>query len=138
METSARSPYESLITPVPSPLRRRPLMSHRPDQIASLIQRAVQDAIGRGLNDPRVRGLISVTRVLVDPDMSNATVFVSVLPEGHAKLTMHGLENAAGRIRRLIGRAIRLRRLPVLTFRLDDSLKRQARLEEVIKETRRS
>ena len=138
METSARSPYESLITPAPSPLRRRPLMSHRPDQIASLIKRAVQDAIGRGLNDPRVRGLISVTRVLVDPDMSNATVFVSVLPEGHAKLTMHGLENAAGRIRRLIGRAIRLRRLPVLTFRLDDSLKRQARLEEVIKETRRS
>lgn len=113
-------------------------MSHRPDQIASLIQRAVQDAIGRGLNDPRVRGLISVTRVLVDPDMSNATVFVSVLPEGHAKLTMHGLKNAAGRIRRLIGRAVRLRRLPVLTFRLDDSLKRQARLEEVIKETRRS
>jgi len=113
-------------------------MSHRPDQIASLIQRAVQDVIGRSLNDPRVRGLISVTKVLVDPDMSHATVFVSVLPEEKAKLTMHGLVNAAGRIRRLIGCVIRLRRLPVLTFRLDDSIKRQAQLEEAIKEQRRS
>ena len=113
-------------------------MSHRPDQIASLIQRAVQNAIGRGLNDPRVRGLVSVTRVLVDPDTSNATVFVSVRPEEHAKLTMHGLTHAAGRIRRLIAPAIRLRRLPELSFRLDDSLKRQAQLEEAIKEQRRS
>ncbi len=138
METSAQSSYESLITFVPSSLRAFAPMSHRPDQIASLIQRAVQNVIGRGLNDPRVRGLVSVTKVLVDPDISNATVFVSVLPDKHAELTMHGLEHAAGRIRRLIGRAIRLRRLPKLSFRLDDSLQRQAELEEAIKGQRRS
>ncbi len=113
-------------------------MSHRPDQIASVIQRAVQTVIGRGLNDPRVRGMVSVTKVLVDPDISEATVFVSVMPVKHAKLTVHGLEHAAGRIRRLIGRAIRMRRLPKLSFRLDDSLKRQAQLEATIREQRRS
>lgn len=113
-------------------------MSHRPNQIASLIQRAVQDAIGRDLHDPRVRGLISVTKVLVDPDISKATVFVSVLPDTHAKLTVHGLQHAAGRIRRHLSRAIQMRRIPVLSFRLDDSIKRQAELEEAIKGQRRS
>ncbi len=109
-------------------------MSHRVEQITSTIQRAVQTVISRGLNDPRVRGLVSVTKVLVDDDLSKATVFVSVMPAKHGELTMHGLRAATKRIRRDVGGVIRLRRVPRLSFRLDDSIKRQSELEQSLKE----
>ncbi len=109
-------------------------MSHRVEQITSTIQRAVQTVISRGLNDPRVRGLVSVTKVLVDDDLSKATVFISVMPAEHGALTMHGLRAATKRIRRDVGGVIRLRRVPRLSFRLDDSIKRQSELEQSMKE----
>jgi ribosome-binding factor A len=109
-------------------------MSHRTEQITSTIQRAVQTVIGRGLNDPRVRGLVSVTKVLVENDLSKATVFISVMPSERGELTMHGLRAAAKRIRRDVGSVIRLRHTPRLIFRLDDSIKRQSELEQTLKE----
>ncbi len=109
-------------------------MSHRAEQISSTIQRAVQTVISRGLNDPRVRGLVSVTKVLVDDDLSHATVYVSVMPAEHGALTMHGLRAAAKRIRSEVGNVVRMRRVPRLTFRLDDSIKRHAELEQSWKE----
>ena len=45
-------------------------MPRRPDQVASLIQRAVQAVLGRGLGDPRIRGLVSVTKVRLDHALS--------------------------------------------------------------------
>ncbi len=109
-------------------------MSHRTQQVVSLIQRGVQTVIGRGLHDPRVRGLISVTKVVVDDDLSDATVFVSVMPQEHGELTLHGLRHAAPRIRSEISRGIRMRRVPRLRFALDDSLKKQAEFEQALKE----
>ena len=109
-------------------------MSHRAEQITSTIQRPVQTVISRGLNDPRVRGLVSVTKVVVDDDLAKATVFVSVMPAERGALTMHGLRAAAKRIRRDVGNVIRLRRTPRLSFRLDDSIQRQSELEQSLKE----
>ncbi len=109
-------------------------MSHRVEPITSTIQRAVQTVISRGLNDPRVRGLVSVTKVVVDDDLAKATVFVSVMPAERGARTMHGLRAAAKRIRRDVGNVIRLRRTPRLSFRLDDSIKRQSELEQSLKE----
>ena len=109
-------------------------MTHRTEQIASGIKRAVQTVIGRGLHDPRVRGLVSVTKVHLDDDLSHATVYVSVMPEEHGELTMHGLRAAARMIRSEVGNVIRMRRTPRLTFRLDDSIKRQAELERSMRE----
>jgi ribosome-binding factor A len=108
------------------------MMSTRTDKVASVIRHAVQDVITRGLNDPRVRGLISVTKVEVAPDLADASVYVSVLPVDRSELVMHGLRDAAGFIQREIGPKVAARRLPRLQFRLDDSLKRQAALDAAL------
>ncbi len=105
-------------------------MTHRTDQVAASIHRAVQTVLGRGLGDPRVRGLVSVTKVSVDADLSRATVFVSVLPAEHGPLAVDGLRHAAARIRSKIGKLVRIRRVPRLVFQLDESIKKQAELEE--------
>lgn len=101
-------------------------MSLRIDQVESVLRRAVQTVIGRGLHDPRIKGLISVTAVKVSPDMAQAVISISVHPAGGGELAMHGIRHAAGHIRTLVGREVRMRRVPRLEFRLDDSLKRQA------------
>jgi len=105
-------------------------MSHRPEQIVSLVRRAVQQELLRGVNDPRVRGLVSVVRVAVDPDLAEARVFVSVLPEEHGRLTVAGLQSAAIHLQRRIQADLPLRRMPHLRFVLDDSLKKAAAIDE--------
>jgi len=107
-------------------------VSIRADQLASTIRRTVQTMLGRGLGDPRIRGLVSVTKVLISDDLGSARVYVSVLPAEHGKLTVHGLMHAASRIRREVGRAARMKRLPHLSFHLDESMKRQAELEAAL------
>lgn len=101
-------------------------MSRRTDQIASLIRRAVQSRLSRGLNDPRVRGMISVTQVTVAADLSEAVIVVSVMPAKHAQLTLRGLQSAATHLRGELGRTARLRHQPRLTFKLDDSMRHAA------------
>lgn len=101
-------------------------MSHRKEQLASALHRAVQTVISRGLNDPRVRGLITVTRVQVSEDKRNATIFVSVMPADRADLTLHGLKAAAVHIRRESGEIIDAFRMPEFAFKLDKQFQKQA------------
>lgn len=108
-------------------------MSVRLKQIASSLRAAVQERIIRGLNDPRVRGLVSITNVDVAPDLSEAYVSVSVLPGEHAGLTLRGLESAAGHLRGEIGRSLGLRTMPRLVFRLDETLKKMAAIDAALR-----
>ncbi len=101
-------------------------MSHRREQLAADLRRAIQDAISRGLHDPRVRGLITVTDVRVSQDLREATVFVSVLPDDAQELTLHGLISAAPHLRHALGGSVRARSIPHLHFKADTSTKREA------------
>ena len=101
-------------------------MTKRVQQVASTVREAIQQVIQKGLNDPRVRGLVTVTRVTVSEDLREATVFVSVLPEEHEKLTMHGLEAASRYIRREAAELVALSRMPTLKFKVDRGMKNQA------------
>lgn len=101
-------------------------MTHRIEKIESTLARAIQQVISRGLNDPRAGGLISVLRVNVAQDMANATAFVSVYPEEKAELTMHALRHASRHIRHQAAELMAIRKVPVIEFRLDKSLKQQS------------
>lgn len=113
-------------------------MTQRTDQVASVIQRAVQEILSRGLNDPRVRGLMSVTKVEVSPDLAEAWISVSVLSQQHARRTLQGLEHASRYIRGKVSRAVRLRRVPHLMFRIDESIKQEAQLYAAIARARQT
>jgi ribosome-binding factor A len=109
-------------------------MSHRRQQLESSLQRAVAKVLSTGLADPRISGLISVTAVSVSPDLHNATIHVSILPEDRQRATISGLRHAAGHIQSLVGKEMRTRTLPQLAFVLDDSLKKQAQILTAIRQ----
>jgi ribosome-binding factor A len=107
--------------------------SDRPAQVAGEIRRALQAELARGLNDPRVQGLISITEVVLSPDLADARVHVSVLPEDRAALTLSGLRAAAGFLRRRVMEGTRIGRVPRIGFELDVRLKRQAALDSILR-----
>ena len=89
-------------------------MSRRTEQLASTIQLQLQMMLARGLSDPRVRGLITITGVRVTEDLTTAFVSVSVLPAEQQTLTMHGLRAAAAFLRRELGDKIAIPTRPTL------------------------
>ena len=113
-------------------------MSVHSDKIESVLRRAIQDVLGRGLHDPRVRGMVSVTRLNLSPDLANATVFVSVIPREHESLTMHGFKAAETWVRGQVARRVSLRRMPNLTFKLDHSLKKEADVLQALRDDEES
>lgn len=108
--------------------------STRVAKVASSVQRSIQESLLRGLEDPRIRGLISITGVDVSPDLADARVKVSVVPDKYELRVIRGLQSAAGRLRSEIGNHARIRRVPRLTFEIDRSMKRQAELEALVRD----
>jgi ribosome-binding factor A len=103
-------------------------MSVHLEQVSSVLSRAVQEVLLRGLHDPRIRGMISVVRVSVSDDLADATVYVSVMPREHEDLTLHGLRHASPHVRREVGERVRMRRVPRLSFKIDRSVKKQSEI----------
>jgi ribosome-binding factor A len=109
-------------------------MTRHDEQVVSVLKRAVQDVLTRGLNDPRVRGMVSVTTVTLSRDGQEARVGVSVLPAEHAPLTTIALQHAAGHIHRRVADLTLMRRVPQLVFELDQGIKREAAVYAAINE----
>ena len=98
------------------------MAGHRAGRVSEDIKRELI-ALIREMKDPRVMGkMLTVVRVEVSSDASNAKVFVSAL-EGMetAKLAAQGLKNATGFLRREVGGRLHLRKAPTLQFFADDS-----------------
>lgn len=93
-----------------------------------MLHRAVQSVLSEGLSDPRLEALITVTGVQVSADLAEAVVSVSILPEARHSAVIHGLRDAAGHIRHAASERVSLARPPRLVFKLDKSLKREARV----------
>jgi len=107
-------------------------MSHRKQQVESQLKRVLSDVLVRDLQDPRVVGMVSITHVDVAPDMHEAFVYVSVLPDKYEKRTLGGLRHAAKHIHSLAFKRMAMRRVPRLDFRLDEQLKRTETVFEAI------
>lgn len=107
-------------------------MKRRAQQISSTVQRELQKVISKGFNDPRIRGLITVTRVELTDDLKNAKAYISVLPQERADLTMHGLRAAGNRIRRDVMDRIHLKEMPTLKFEYDHGMREQQVISELL------
>ena len=105
----------------------------RMGRINEEIQRALAELI-RTVKDPRVQGLISITRVDTTADLKYAKVFVSVLDKSDADQVVKGLKSAAGYLRRELGHALSLRATPEPTFVRDDSMAHGAHILQVMED----
>ena len=99
-------------------------MSRRTERIAEQLRSEIARVLREEATDPRTR-LVTLTRVDVAPDLSNALVFWSALDIRDAdsvENTQDALESAASFVRRHLAHSLPLRRVPALHFRYDPSL----------------
>lgn len=107
-------------------------MSYRPERLAEAIKREFFDMLQNEIRDPRV-GFITITRVEVSSDLRNAKIYVSIYGSStEQEATMEILTNAQGYIRGEIGRRIRLRYTPEITFKLDASIAQGVRVVKLL------
>jgi ribosome-binding factor A len=94
----------------------------------------IADLLLRRVKDPRI-GFVTVTGVVVSPDLRHATVFISVLEEGaRAAEALDALSRAAGFIRAELGRRMRMKYTPELVFKRDETPGRAVRIEAIMDE----
>lgn len=111
----------------------------RPDRVGAAVREEVAAFINRDLKDPRVTGLVTVTAVEMTRDLRHATVFVSVMgSDADRTSTLEGLTASAPHLRGRVGRALRLQFAPEITFRLDESVARAARIESLLADIKRA
>ena len=107
-------------------------MTTRTNRVADLIRDEVSKLLLRELRDPRI-GFVTITGASVSPDLRNVRVYVSVLGKSSVRdESLQALNSAAGFVRRAIFKNLRLRYSPTVSFHLDESLDRGARIEEVL------
>lgn len=110
-----------------------PRDTRRPDRVAEAVREEIAEALAAGVRDPRVKGLVTVTGVEMSRDLGSAMVFVSVYGTDEEKsTTMEGLQSVASSLRGPVGRALKLRLAPHITFKMDDSIARAARIETLL------
>jgi ribosome-binding factor A len=104
----------------------------RSRRIADQIQRELSDIIRLELKDPRV-GMITIIDVEVSHDQSHARVFFTSLGDPTSVAdTTRGLQHAAGFLRSELAHRMKLRVVPQLQFKYDESVERGMRLSSLI------
>ena len=113
-------------------------MSLRNERVRKALIREISDIIFKEIKDPKITALVSITDVEVSSDNSAARVFYSVYGDETAKeQSKEALERHVSQIRYHVGKRIRLRKTPTLTFIFDDSLEHGAKMTELINKIER-
>ncbi|MFH1745263.1 MAG: ribosome-binding factor A [bacterium] len=106
-------------------------MSYRLAQINEAIKNELARLISR--DTPLENGLITVLRVKCSADFKNATVKISVLPDGLAGTALKMVKKNNKLFSENVGRKLKLRNIPKLFFRLDTGGRYSDEIEKVIK-----
>lgn len=113
------------------------MTKQRTDRLNSLLKEVISEVIKREVRNPHVNELMTVTRVEITKDLHYAKVYVSVIGTQEQKeSTLKALQVAAGFIAVNSSKKVVMRYFPALTFKLDDSVDKQMRIEELLGEIR--
>ena len=111
--------------------------ARRADRVAEAIRVEIANFLRSGAKDPRLVGMVTVTAVEVTRDLRQARAFVSILgTDSERAATLDALESMKGHLRGVLARTLSLRLAPEITFKLDESVARAARIESLLAQVR--
>lgn len=103
-------------------------MSQRTQRVDELLRQEITAILAKEIADPAI-GFATVTDVETAPDLRHARVWVSVIgPKSDREATIRALDRAMVYVRRELGTRLRLKRIPELQVRLDESAERGTRV----------
>ena len=105
----------------------------RIERVNGLLRQEISNLIASQVNDPRLRGIITITQVRTASDLRTARVYVSVMgDESIRKEALAGIQSSATYLRRELRDKVSLRYIPFLKFELDDAILEADRLMRII------
>ena len=109
-------------------------MFKRSEKVAEAIHEEISRLLIKGVKDPRV-GFVTVTGVKVTDDLRVATVYFSVIgTDEDRKGAEAGLNSARGFVRREVGKILRMRYVPDIIFKYDESVVYGSHIESILKQ----
>src|SRR4051795_934641 len=109
-------------------------MTQRTERVDELLRQEIGQILAKEVADPRI-GFATITDVETAPDLRHAKVWVSVIgAKADRDETLRALGQAMPFIRRELGRRLRIKRIPELHVRLDDSAERGTRVLHLLQE----
>jgi ribosome-binding factor A len=110
------------------------MKTHRTARIAEVIREVASETILFKMSDPRI-SMVTVLRAEVSGDLQHGKIYVSVMgDEEHQKETLYALNGAAGFVQSQLADRMKTRFLPVLTFVLDQGIKKSLEISKLIQE----
>lgn len=105
----------------------------RTKRIEKELQKEISAILATEIKDPRIDSLVSITDIDLTNDLEQAKVYVSSLgDEDKKEEILEGLRNASGFIKRELGIRLKLRNIPELIFKIDNSIERGIYMDNLI------
>jgi ribosome-binding factor A len=109
------------------------MMTRRAERVSNLIRNEISELLLEQVNDPRLSGFISVTKVSTSPDLKQAKIYISFLGDKINKNEiLSGFKAATGFFRRELAKRMTLRSVPELSFEYDSSIEHGAKVLKLI------
>lgn len=106
-------------------------MSHRIEQLNSLVQQEVAVILSREIEWPAGM-FVTVTKASVADDAESAKVWISVLPALHQEDALRRINDRIGDIQTILNKKLVMKFVPKLTFAIDESGERAAEINKVL------
>jgi ribosome-binding factor A len=105
----------------------------RSARVSDLIREEVADIVMNRIKH-KTLGFITITAAKVSDDLRNATIYLSALDPGENEKTVRKLQSSASFIRNELGRRLKMKYVPHLTFRVDESIEYGRKIDTILDE----
>jgi len=106
-------------------------------RLQAQIQARIAELLLRELQDPKL-GMITISRVELDKEFTQAKVYWSVLGEQYQRAhTDRALQRARGFVQREVGKTLKTRTVPHLEFVFDESIAGAVKLRQTLADLRK-
>ena len=112
-------------------------MRLRPERVQEALRQEISKVALEEIKDPRV-GFLTITKVELTKDLRYAKVYFSVLGGAKEKaLALKGLNSAKGYIKGVVADRIKLRLVPEISFRIDESIEHTEEIYNMFKKIKK-
>jgi ribosome-binding factor A len=108
------------------------MSSARSERVQEALRQEISRIVQSEINDPRL-GFLTITSVELTRDLRFAKVYFSVLGEDKKKsLALKGLNSAKGYIKGLLSDRIKLKFMPGIEFKIDESIEHTKKIHDIL------
>ncbi|MDA9094547.1 30S ribosome-binding factor RbfA [Gammaproteobacteria bacterium] len=110
------------------------MSSIRAQKVSDFLRKEISLLISTEINDPRLKN-INITAVKVSSDIGQATIYYTIIGQEEPDLNLapKTLEKLSGMLRSRLSKIMKIRRVPKLSFRFDESIEYSNNIEELLK-----